>query len=155
MLQKRYLFTPEGLARLQAELDHLRTVRRQAAAERIQLARETGGHADNAQYEDAKNEQALLEGRIRTLESMINQAIVSTPDRDNPRIEFGDRVTVRNQDGTEEVFTIVGSAEANPSEGRISYESPVGQALLGKKVGDEVEITVPAGVLKLIITKMG
>jgi len=154
MLRKKYLLTPEGLSRLQSELDHLQTVRRQEVAKRIQFARETGGTADDAQYEDAKNEQALVEGHIRTLERMINRAVVSTPDRDNPRIEFGDRVTVRNQDGTEEVFTIVGSTEANPSEGRISNESPVGQALLGKKVGDEVEITVPAGVLKLIVAKM-
>ncbi len=154
MLQKKYLLTPEGLSRLQAELSHLQTVRRQEVAQRIQFARDTGGTADNAEYEHAKHEQALIEGRIRTLENMINRAVVSTPDRNNPRIEFGDRVTVRNQDGIEEVFTIVGSTEANPSEGRISNESPVGQALLGKKVGEEVEITVPAGVLKLIITKM-
>lgn len=155
MLGKKYLFTPDGLARVQAELDHLRIVRRQEVAERIQRAREMGGSADNAEFEDAKNELALVEGRILTLENMTKQAVVSAPDRDNPRIEFGDRVTVRNQDGEEEVFTIVGSAETNPSEGRISYESPVGQALLDKEVGDEVQITVPAGVRKLIIAKIG
>ena len=155
MLGKKYLFTTEGLAKLQAELDHLRTVRRQEVAEGIQNAKETGGTGNNAQYDDAKNEQVLVEGRIRTLESIMNWAVVSTPDRDCPRIEFGDRVTVRNQNSTEEVFTIVGSAEANPSEGRISNESPVGKALLDKKVGDEVQITVPGGVLKFIITKMG
>ena len=155
MLQKKYLFTSEGFARLHAELDHLRTVRRQEVAERIQRAKETGDTAHNAEYEDAKNERALVEGRILTLANIIKHGVVSTPDRHNPRIEFGDRVTVRNPDGKEEVFTIVGSTEANPSEGCISYESPVGQALLGKRVGDEVEVAVPAGVLKLTITKMG
>jgi len=155
MPDKKYLFTPDGLAKLQAELDYLRTVRRQKVAEAIQHAKETGGTANNAEYDDAKDEQARVEGRIRTLEIMMNRAVVSLPDRDNPRIEFGDRVTVRNQSDTEEVFTIVGSAEANPSEGRISNESPVGRALLDKKVGDEVQINVPAGVIKLVVTKIG
>lgn len=140
---------------MQAELDHLRTVRRQELAERIQHAMETGGTAENAEYDDARNEQAFVEGRIRTLEGIVKWAIVSTPDRDNPRIEFGDRITVCNQDNTEEVFTIVGSAEANPSEGRISDKSPVGRALLDKKVGDKVQITIPAGVIKLTVTKIG
>jgi len=154
MPHKEFVFTPEGLVKLEAELDHLRKAHRPEVAEKIQRAKEMGGTVNNAEYDDAKNEQAFVEGRILTLENMIKHAVVSTPDRDNPRIEFGDRVTLRNQDGKEEVYHIVGSAEANPNEGRISNESPVGQALLGKKVGDEVEINVPAGVLKLIITEI-
>ena len=155
MPQKEYFFTPEGLARLEAELEHLRNARRQEVAEKLQRAKEMGGTANNAEYEDAKNEQAFVEGRILTVENMVKHAVVSTPDRANPRVEFGDRVTLRNQDGKPEVYIIVGSAEANPNEGRISNQSPVGQALLGKRVGDEVEIAVPAGVLKLIITEIG
>ncbi|HEX78454.1 MAG TPA: transcription elongation factor GreA [Dehalococcoidia bacterium] len=155
MPQKEYIFTPQGLAKLEAELDHLRKVRRQEVAEKIQRAKEMGGTANNAEYEDAKNEQAFVEGRILTLENMIKHAVVIERDNASPqRVELGSRVTLRNQDGKPEVYFIVGSAEANPNEGRISNESPVGQALLGKKVGDEVEITVPAGVLKLIITEI-
>jgi len=86
---------------------------------------------------------------------MIEYAVISTPDRHNPLVEFGDRVTVLNQEGEEEVFTIVGSAEANAKHGSISLESPVGHALLGKRVGNEVEVIVPGGVLKLTIINMG
>lgn len=155
MSQKKYMFTPKGLAKLKAELEHLRKVRRQEVAEKMQLTREAGPITDSAEYEEAKNEQAFIEGRILTLENMIEYAVISTPDRHNPLVEFGDRITVLNQEGKKEVFTIVGSAEANAKQGNISIESPVGQALLGKRVGNEVEVIVSGGVLKLTITNIG
>ena len=155
MSQKKYMFTPKGLAKLKAELEHLRKVRRQEVAEKMQRTREAGPITDDAEYEEAKNEQAFIEGRILTLENMIDYAVISTPDRHNPLVEFGDRITVLNQEGKKEVFTIVGSAEANAKQGNISLESPVGQALLGKRVGNEVEVIVPGGVIKLTIINIG
>ena len=155
MSQKDNYITPEGLAKLEAELEHLHKVRRQEVAEKMQRAKEMGGIANNAESEDAQNERAFVEGRILTLENMIKHAVVIHRETNSPHIvELGDRVTLRNQHGKLEVYYIVGSAEANPNEGRISNESPVGRALLGKGVGDEVELQVPAGVLKLTITKI-
>ncbi|HEY49833.1 MAG TPA: transcription elongation factor GreA [Dehalococcoidia bacterium] len=150
MAQKEVFLTPEGLEKLKAELEHLRSVRRQQVAEQIHRAKELGGTVDNAEYDDAKNEQAFVEGRILTLEKMIKNAILIEEEKSPSKwVKLGSKVTVRNQDGEEEHYTIVGSAEASPSDGRISNESPVGSALMGKRVGDAVEAQVPAGTLKL------
>ncbi|MFQ5826187.1 MAG: transcription elongation factor GreA [Dehalococcoidia bacterium] len=156
MLHKdEILLTPEGLEKLKAELEHLLTVRRHEVAEKIQRAKEMGGTDHNAEYEDAKNDQAFVEGRILTLENMINNAtIIESEKSPSDRVKMGSRVTVRNQDGKPEYYTIVGSAEADPNEGRISNESPVGSALLDRKVGDEVKVEAPAGVLKLVIMEI-
>lgn len=150
MAQKEVFLTPEGLEKLKAELEHLHTVRRPQVAEQIQRAKELGGTVDNAEYDDAKNEQAFVEGRILTLEKMIKNAVIIR-DEEPPSglVRLGSKVTVRNQDGENEYYTVVGSAEANPGEAKISNESPVGRALLGKRVGDEVEVETPAGVIKL------
>jgi len=143
--------TPEGLAKLERELDYLRTVRRQEVADRIHQAKELASTQNNAEYDDAKNEQAFVEGRILTLEKMIQNAVI-IEERHSSRVELGSKVSVVNADGKEEHYTIVGSAEASPRDGRISNESPVGRALLGKSVGEEVQVQVPAGVLRLTIT---
>jgi transcription elongation factor GreA len=151
MGQKKILITQEGLAKLQSELDNLISVRRQEIASKIKRAREMGGTENNAEYEDAKNDQAFVEGRILMLENIVKNATVIESPAMPGTVEMGDKVLIQNQDGKIEQFTIVGSAEASPVEGKISNESPVGKALLGKKIGDEVEVTTPAGLLKLLI----
>jgi transcription elongation factor GreA len=151
MSQKKILITKEGLDKLQSELEHLLSVRRQDIASKIKRAREMGGTENNAEYEDAKNDQAFVEGRILMLENIVNNATVIESPALPGVVEMGDKVLIQNQDGKIEQFTIVGSAEASPVEGKISNESPVGKALLGKKIGDEVEVATPAGVLKFLI----
>ena len=150
MAQKEVFLTPEGLEKLKAELEHLRSVRRQQVADQIHRAKELGGTVDNAEYDDAKNEQAFVEGRVLTLEKMLkNASIIQEEKTPSSSVKLGSKVTVRSKDGGKEYYTIVGSAEANPSEGKISNESPVGKALMGKRVGNEVEVHAPAGALKL------
>jgi transcription elongation factor GreA len=151
MNQKKILITKEGLDKLQSELEHLISVRRQDVASKIKRAREMGGTENNAEYEDAKNDQAFVEGRILMLENIVNNANVIESPALPGVVEIGDKVLIQNQDGKIEQFTIVGSAEASPVDGKISNESPVGKALLGKKIGDEVQVTTPAGVLKLLL----
>ena len=151
MSQKRILITREGLTKLQSELEHLLSVRRQDVADKIKRAREKGGTENNAEYEDAKNEQAFVEGRILMLENVVKNATVIEAPALVGVVEVGDKVLIQNQDAKIEQFTIVGSAEASPVEGKISNESPVGKALLGKKIGDEVEVATPAGIIKLLI----
>ena len=151
MSQKKILITQEGLAKIKSELEYLLSVRRQEVANKIKRAREMGGTENNAEYEDAKNDQAFVEGRILMLESIVkNASVIESPALPGV-VEIGDKVLIQNQDGKIEQFTIVGSAEANPVEGKISNESPVGKALLGKKIGDEIEVSTPAGLLKLTI----
>jgi transcription elongation factor GreA len=152
MAQKEVFLTPEGLEKLKAELEYLRSVRRQQVADQIHRAKELGGTVDNAEYDDAKNEQAFVEGRILTLEKMLkNASIIHEEKGSSTSVKLGSKVTVRSKDGGKEYYTIVGSAEANPAEGKISNESPVGKALMGKKIGDEVEVQAPAGSVKFKI----
>lgn len=154
-MQKKYILTPEGFAKLKGELEHLRTIRRQELAEKMRHARDDIRPTEGVEYVETRKEWEFVERRITTLEKALAHAVISIPDRHNPIVEFGDRVTVHNQEGKKEVFTIVGSAEADPKQGRISNESPVGQGLLGKRVGDNVEVKVPAGVVKFTIIKIG
>ncbi len=144
--QPNYL-TAEGLKELEARLDYLRNVRRQEVAERLRHAMEEGGElAENAEYEDAKNEQAFIEGEIMRLESILSNVEIIEDDGRKDVVGLGDRVTVREVGRKEtEVYHLVGAAEANPLEGRISNESPLGQALLGRKVGDRVTVQAPDG----------
>ena len=151
--------TTEGLRELEEELDHLRSVRRHEVAGRIQEAKEVG-ELENAEYEEAKNEQAFVEGRVQELEAMIQNAVI-IPDHTRRRgaasavVEVGSIVKVQVVPRRkQETYTIVGSAESAPSEGRISNESPLGSALLGKKAGDVVEFTVPAGNQKIKIVSV-
>ncbi|MCI0856007.1 MAG: transcription elongation factor GreA [Chloroflexi bacterium] len=151
------LVTQEGLAKLKSELEELKTVRRPAVGERIRLSKELTSTQNNAEFDDAKNEQAFVEGRILTLEQMITDATIIDEEHAHraSRIEVGSNVTVSEGKGKEpKEFHIVGSAEADPTEGRISNESPVGIALLGKRVGDEVQVNVPKGILRYTITKI-
>ena len=147
--------TREGLTRLEAELSGLRTVRRQEVAERIQKAKELGGAVDNAGYDDSKNEQAFVEGRILTLERVTDNAIIIGGDAaHSDQVQLGGSVTLLNQNGGEEEYTIVGSPEADPAQGCISNESPVGKALLNKKVGEDVQVKTPAGTVTLTISSI-
>jgi transcription elongation factor GreA len=144
----------EGLEKLRAELDEMVNVRRSEVAQRIHDAKEHGDLTENAEYEDAKNEQAFVEGRIATLEALIKNATIIDESGDTDHVRIGSHISVNGPDG-EESFTIVGSAEARPSEGRISNESPVGRALLGHKVGDKVVVSVPAGDFSYKIVRIG
>ena len=153
MVHKEIRITKEGKAKLDLELEHLTTVRRPEVAEKIRLAREMGGTENNAEYDEAKNDQAFVEGKILMLEDIIWNATVidSAP---SGIVSLGSKVLIQNQDGKIEQYSIVGSAEANPAESKISDESPVGEALMGKKPGEEVEVQTPAGVLKLLILEV-
>ncbi len=154
MNQKKYDITAEGLEKLKAEYEQLVSVRRQEVADKIKRAREMGGTENNAEYEDAKNEQAFIEGRISSLENIINNArIIEAPHRPGV-VELGDTVLIQNQDGKFDRYTIVGTTEANPADGKISCESPVGKALLGKKKGDKVEVHTPSGKVKIQIIEV-
>ena len=154
MDEKKIAITQEGLARLQSELEHLLSVRRREVAAKIKRAREMGGTENNAEYDDAKNDQAFVEGRILMLENIIRNATAIGSPASPDIVELGNKVLIENQDGKIEQFAIVGSTEANPVEGRISNESPVGKALLNKKIGDEVKVLTPAGMLKLKILEV-
>ena len=137
--------TAEGLKKLEEELEHLRSVRRKEVAERLHEAMEGGDLIDNAEYEAAKNEQAFIEGRILEVEHMLAQARIIEPGESTGVVDIGSTVVVKQDGKKRETFTIVGAAEADPKNGLISNESPLGQALLGNQVGDEVEVDAPAG----------
>jgi transcription elongation factor GreA len=143
----------EGLARLKAELDELTNVRRPEIAQRIHDAKEYGDVTENAEYEDAKNEQAFVEGRIQAITAIIKNAVIIEENHSRTFVQIGSTVTIESAKGKER-YTIVGAAEAAPDEGRISNESPVGRALLGKKKGDEVTVTVPAGASTFTIVNI-
>jgi len=152
MHDKPVYLTPEGRAKLQAELKHLREVRRPQVAEVIRLSKEYNESDDNPELEEAKNEQAFVEGRILTIEKMLANAVsIDIDHRQHDVVRLGSDVTVRTDDGEVEHYTIVGSAEVDPVHGKISNESPVGRAILGKKVGDAVEVKIPAGLLRVEI----
>ena len=152
---KSNYITEQGLVGLKSELGELRTSRRQEVALRIQKATEIGGTVDNAEYDDSKNAQAFIEGRIMTLERIVSSAIIiSGVAAHTGKVQLGGHVILLNQGGDEEQYTIVGSAEADPSVGRISNESPVGKALLNKKVGEEVQVKTPAGTVTLTISSI-
>ncbi len=154
MVDKPVPLTKEGLAKLERELEHLRTVRRPEVADRIHQAKELASTQNNAEYDDAKNEQAFVEGRILTLEKTIQNAVIidEKEAHTSGQVGLGSRVTLLGHDGKEQHFTLVGSAEADPKQGRISNESPIGQALLGKGVGEEVQVNAPKGILRFTIT---
>ena len=144
MNNKPAYLSREGLEKLREELDEMVNVRRAEVANRIHEAKEHGDITENAEYEDAKNEQAFVEGRIQTLQALIKNATIIDEHHSTDHVQIGSTVKVESDDGAES-FTIVGSTEARPTEGRISNESPVGRALLGKKKGEKVLVKVPAG----------
>jgi transcription elongation factor GreA len=155
MAEKPIFLTPEGRSKLEAELENLRTVRRAEIAERIHSAKEEGDIMENSAYDEAKNEQAFVEGRIMTIEQMLKNAVMIDATRASDTVGIGSFVTVVERGSRDdEVYQIVGSAEADPVRGRISNESPVGRALLGKRVGDEVQVRIPDGVRYLKISEI-
>jgi transcription elongation factor GreA len=134
----------DGFERLRHELEEMVSLKRPEIAQRIHDAKEHGDLSENAEYEDAKNEQAFVEGRIAQLEALIKNATIIDENHSTEFVQIGSTVELEGEDGTER-FTIVGSAEAAPAEGRISNESPVGRAVLGKKPGQKVLVRAPAG----------
>lgn len=156
MVEKEVILSPEGLKKLEQELEHLKSVRRREVAERIKQARQFGDINENSEYEDAKNEQAFIEGRILTLEKMLRNArVIEDGDVAPGTVGIGSRVKLEDLELKDILeYEIVGSTEANPAENRISYESPVGKALVGHMVGQVVEINVPAGMLKYKILEV-
>ena len=144
MNNKPTYLSREGLDKLRQELEEMTSVKRPEVAQRIHDAKEHGDLSENAEYEDAKNEQAFVEGRIQTLEALIKNATLIDEHHSNDHVQIGSTVKVSGPDGSQ-TFTIVGSTEAKPTEGKISNESPVGRALLGKKKGENVTVQVPAG----------
>jgi transcription elongation factor GreA len=154
-MPKDVILTPEGLANLKAELDLLSTTRRREVAARIKEAREFGDISENAEYDDAKNEQAMLEARIAQLEDKLRSAtVIDASDLNTDVVRVGSIVHVTDVAGRASMYTIVGSAEAKPAEMKLSNESPVGKALLGRKRGDEVVFSTPKGERRLTITEI-
>ena len=147
---KKNIMTYEGIKKLEEELEYLKTVRRKEITEKIKVALGYGDLSENSEYDEAKNDQAFNEGRIIQLENMLkNAVVVDESEIPTDKVSVGSIVKVMDYEFDEEVeYAIVGSAEADPMNFKISNESPVGSALLGKKVGDVVEVTVPSGVSK-------
>jgi transcription elongation factor GreA len=147
--------TKEGFQKLADELEKLRTTKRKEVAERLHEAMEGGELIENAEYEDAKNEQAFVEGRIQELEIILASAHIIEEQGKNPTtVEVGDTVVVKEGSNDPEEYTIVGAAEANPRKGKISNESPLGRALLNRGVGDEVSVEAPGGMFKVRVIKI-
>ena len=153
MTQPAYL-TKGGLKRLKEERENLFTVRRHDVAERIQRAKEMGGAVDNAEYEEAKNDQAYIEGRILTLDTLITNARIIEENAHSDVVRIGSTVQVQDEKGRKKKYKIIGSAEADPSQGSISNESPIGKALLGKSAGDVADVAVPAGQIQLKVLRI-
>jgi transcription elongation factor GreA len=156
MSEKEVLLSLEGLKQLEQELLHLRTVKRLEVAERIKQAREYGDISENSEYEDAKNEQAFIEGRILVLEKMLRNArVIDEPAGNAGVVAVGSTVVLKDLEyGDELTYTIVGTTEADPSQNRISNESPVGRAIMGQKVGTIVAVDAPDGVIKYEILRI-
>ena len=154
-MPKDVILTPEGLANLKADLEHMSTTRRREVAARIKEAREFGDISENAEYDDAKNEQAMLEARIAQLEEKLRSAtVIDSSDLSTDIVRVGSVVHVKDEGGRATRYTIVGSAEAKPAEMKLSNESPVGKALVGHKRGDEVVFATPKGERRLKIEKI-
>jgi transcription elongation factor GreA len=147
MANREVFLTPEGLQKLREELEYLTTVRRQELAARLRAAIQLGDLSENADYEDAKNQQAFLEGRIQFLEETLRNASLSQQKGPSDVVRIGSQVLVSEDGSDPEEFHIVGPMEADPGQGRISHESPLGRALLGRRVDDTVAIEAPAGQL--------
>ncbi|API90624.1 transcription elongation factor GreA [Virgibacillus pantothenticus] len=146
-VEKSYYMTQEGKEKLEQELHYLKTERRQEVVERIKVARDFGDLSENSEYDAAKDEQAFVESRIAQVEKMIRNAVIIENDDQNPNmVSLGKSVTFQElPDGDKETYTIVGSAEADPFEGKISNDSPMAQSLIGQEVGSEVSVTTPGG----------
>ena len=153
---KEVILTSEGYEKLKQEIDHLRGEKRREVAERIRVAREFGDIAENAEYDDAKNEQAMLEHRIAQLEErLLSARVISKKEISKDTVSVGSKVRLRDMQANKSFeYHIVGSAEANPAENKLSNESPVGKAIMGHKKGDVVEVSAPRGALKFKILEI-
>lgn len=148
MTEQPTFLTKEGLAKLESELQYLQTVRRHEVAERLHAAMEEGDIDENAEYDDAKNEQAFVEGRVLTVEMMLrNATLIDDQAVTNDEVALGAKITIVEGGNPPELYHLVGAAEADPTKGKISNESPLGKALLGRRVGDMVQVHAPAGLL--------
>lgn len=145
MAEKEIILTLEGKTKLEEELEYLETEKRAEVGERIKVAREFGDISENSEYDDAKNEQAWVESRIAEITQILANATIAESAKRGTRVGIGSNVAVVDEKGREREFKIVGTSEASPVEGKISNESPVGAALVGRKKGDEVHITGPTG----------
>ena len=154
MAQQPVFLTEVGLQKAKEELEHLRNDRRPEVAGKLRSSKELESAANNAEYDGAKNEQAFIEGRILTLETLIEDATIIHHDRPTKKVMLGSTVKVRTPEDDEETYVIVGSSEADPGHGRISNESPVGRALLGRRGGDEVKFSTPVGARKLKLVEV-
>ena len=156
MVRQEVFLTPEGKRKLEEELEYLRTVRRKEVAQRIHEAKSEGDIMDSAAYDDAKNEQAFVEGRILTLEALLKNVVLIEGEGPTDRVGVGSWVTVigDNQEKPE-TYRIVDSAEADPARGLISHHSPIGQSLMGHQVREEVEATTPGGIIRVRILRIG
>lgn len=150
---KNVVLTKDGLEKLKIELQDLKTRGRKEVIERIRIAKEFGDLSENAEYEDAKNQQSFVEGRIQELEEMIRHAKIAVSHQDKSLVDIGDKVDV-DCDGEKSTYTIVGSTESDPLEGKISAESPIARCLIGKKVGDSVNVPIPDGSMSCKILKI-
>lgn len=145
-MPKDVILTPEGLEKLKQELDHLTTTKRREVAERIKDARDFGDISENSEYDDAKNEQAMIERRILDIEEQLRSAsVIDESSLSTDVVQVGTHVTVKDEKGKDREYALVGSAEANPEENKLSNESPVGKALLGQAKGDKVTVNLPNG----------
>ncbi|MGV2910916.1 transcription elongation factor GreA, partial [Bacillus safensis] len=152
--EKVFPMTEEGKRKLEEELEYLKTVKRKEVVERIKIARSFGDLSENSEYDSAKEEQAFVEGRITTLDNMIRNAKIIEDEGNSNVVSLGKTVTfVELPDGEEESYTIVGSAEADPFEGKISNDSPIAKSLLGKQVDDKVTVQTPGGEMFVQIVK--
>ncbi|MEK4486549.1 transcription elongation factor GreA [Psychrobacillus sp. FSL H8-0484] len=150
--EKQFPMTVAGKKKLEDELEQLKTVKRKEVVERIKIARSFGDLSENSEYDSAKEDQAFVEGRISTIESMIRNAVIIEEEDNNDLVSLGKTVTfIEIPDGDEETYTIVGSAEADPIEGLISNDSPIAKGLLGKTIGDKVKILTPGGEMDVEI----
>lgn len=152
-MSKKYLLTQEGLLKLNEELKHLINVKRKEVIERIREAAAHGDLSENADYAQAREEQSFIEGRIQEIEDMVKNAEIIATSHHSSSVTIGSTMSIKIN-GKERIYTIVGSNEANPSEGKISNESPVGRALLGKKAGQKFSLETPAGPMEYEIVEI-
>lgn len=155
-VEKVFPMTLAGKEKLEKELEQLKTVKRKEVVERIKIARSFGDLSENSEYDSAKEEQAFVEGRITTLENIIRNAkIIEEDDAEGDVVNLGRSVTfIELPDGEEETYVIVGSAEADPFEGKISNDSPIAKSLIGKTIGDEVSVQTPGGEMSVRIVSV-
>ncbi|EEG32195.1 transcription elongation factor GreA [[Clostridium] methylpentosum DSM 5476] len=156
VVNKQTILTGEGLSKLEEELEELKTVKRQEVAAKIKVALSFGDLSENSEYDEAKNEQAMVEARIAQVEAMLkNVHVLDDSDLPTDIVSIGSKVLLKDIEFDEDVeYYIVGSTEADPSEGKISDESPVGKALLGHRVGDRVEVEVPSGMIEFEVLEI-